>query len=278
MSYSNYIIPIFKMKFFIYTLILTALLTACSSKFDPDIAFKGEIDDNFLTALSRGEASVTFEHDFGSCFFYKSYIDGKAVGEWKELNTDGLLGFSTSFYKQIVIADGYTWNCYDIDINGDIYEQMVDGAWNYYKEENGLSHNEYVKCRFEYNPSEKAVKIYGSVYEVESASDDKLVISCETPSYHYNDKGEWVIFQIQKGIYTLRKKDGLPIDFENSLMFDSRKDVILARLAVLREHYGDVFVYDDPYLTYSHINLCLLEDIISEKKDHKDIPYDNILW
>ena len=266
------------MKNVFYALALTALMTACSSKFDPDVAFKGEIDENFLTTLSRGEIPVTLVQDCSKSYiFTKPYVDGQGVGDWEEWNGEG---WSVSNHN-IYVFNGCSWDVYShlpfLDADRILLESWITNAWWDYEDKTGYNKRHFIKCPFEFDIKNKKVLIGELWNNIESANNDILVLSHDGYGYGATETSSFGIRSLVKHIYTYYSKPQTIFDPENDETYETIKDVVLARLRLMIEYFGDVWTetaVDGIYeLKLAKIEELLLagknkwEDLTDEEKD-----------
>lgn len=225
------------MKNLFFLLALTTLLTSCSSKFDPDIAFKGKIDENFLTAMSRGEIPVSLIQNCSESYIYtKPYVDGHGVGDWEEWDGDG---WSVS-NPNIFVFNGCSWNVYNPTphlTTKDQFEDVITTVWLDYKEKTGYNKSHFIKCTFEIDIPDKKVMIGERWYKIESANNGMLVLSSDGYAYGSGLK----ITSLVKHIYTYYNKPEKCFNPENDEAYETIKDATLARLRLMIEYFGDVW-------------------------------------
>jgi len=239
----------------------SAALSACSSYDDPDMAFKGKVDEAFLTALARGEASVAF-HKKDVRTYEKEYTAyQRSNGKWEEVKEDQLGIGKTLVPDMFSISDGRTWALFDFDRTIE-EESLLAGSWNIHCKRTGYDKEIYEACPFEFNATDKKVTINGREFEVEKAEGDELIISMIGTLYSTDEAtGEWGPSHAYKDIYFLNKKAPDVPDPDKITYYDSHKDVLLAIVRLLRSEYGDTFNMGSN-LTYPHVNLAQIEENI----------------
>lgn len=246
------------MKKIFFTLIMAALLSSCSS-IDPDVDFKGKVDDDFMITLSRGEIPMSLSADYQKSYvFTKSYKNGKTSGDWKKLDYTKLLGFSIT-NPDVHILNGSSWTGYEkFPHMGDDYlgERGVANAWREYKQFTGYDKCQLRKCSFEYDPQNRRVLIDDKWYNVESATGDKIVLSED--SFFGDDKnGVTEITEVVKYVYTYYKKPPY-FDPWNVDTYESVVDIMLGQIRIMKEYKGDVWTFNRG----GKLNLAKLEEVL----------------
>ena len=139
-------------------------ISACSSEDDPNNAFKGNVDKEFMESIARGETSITFNlnHTNEYEMDYAAYQNG--TGKWdtrKEVD-----GPSISGINGLTVLNGKSWrpvNRYQI---GTGCPSSLFSVWTIYEELNGFCKKVYVSCPVEYNADNKTFKVEDKVYNI----------------------------------------------------------------------------------------------------------------
>ncbi|MDE5810101.1 MAG: membrane lipoprotein lipid attachment site-containing protein [Muribaculaceae bacterium] len=249
------------MKKIFFTLILTAFLSSCSV--DPEVDFKGKIDEDFLLSISRGEVSMTLSpNDKKSHIFTRPCEDGKPSEKWK---VDDAWGESA-----VHIFSGSKWVYYGklpSDREDYLCEGAVETAWGQYKLQikDTNSKIQMRKCSFEYDPQTKKVLFDDKWWNVESASKGKIVISY---SFECNKDNHPQPVNIAKHVYTFNVKS-LYYDPDNVDTYESAIDAMLSHIRILRNYKGDIWTF---YNGESKLNLAKLEEaLLAGKIKYEDL-------
>lgn len=259
------------MKLFYLALTIILFLTACSSNIDPDIAFKGEIDDTFLTALSRGETSITLNRVPNECYeFIKPVVEGNVVGEWEKSATL----CSPALILDLYISQGCAWNEYLFDQTDHRhrldFESEINCAWIEYKSKTGFNKKEYIKCHFKYEAQSKKIMIDDLWFNVESATENKFVLSHESNSYVYKDDKN-IVSNVVKEIYSYCKgSENADELVGEAITYESRKEVLIAHIRMMKEYGGDIWTLSWGG-SIPRINLSLIEEIIASDKTYSSL-------
>lgn len=255
-------------------LLAMAAVSACSSEDDPNDAFKGNVDKNFMESIARGETSITFNlnHINGYEMDYAAYQDG--TGKWgtrKELD-----GPSISGINGLTVLNGNSWRSVKrYQIYTGCPSPLFD-VWTIYEELNGFRKGVYVSCPVEYNADNKTFKVEDTVYNIEKATDNELVLSTEGLSYSMNNQHELVPSKATKYIMFYNKAAMEMPDIETCIYSESETNAKLEMVRILREFFGDevnLNNYHGNMLTYPMVNLKTIEEHLRSGKDEyeKDV-------
>ncbi|MDE6333559.1 MAG: hypothetical protein K2L77_02820 [Muribaculaceae bacterium] len=268
-------IPINKLMAVAIALLAMVAVSACSSYEDPDTAFKGKIDDGFMNSMARGETSVTFRQTD----YLKYEMDYNAyqyrTGKWSEAK-ELLDGESTPGINGLTVLNGNSWrpvNRYQIYTG---CPSSLFSVWTIYEELNGFNKAVYVSCPVEYNADNKTFKVEDTVYNIEKATDNELVLSTEGLSYSMNNQHELVPSKATKYIMFYNKAAMEIPDIENCIYSESETNAKLQMVKILREYFGDEINlnhYHGNMLTYPIVNLKKIEEHLRSGKDEyeKDV-------
>ena len=248
-------------------LLAMVAISACSYE-DPDIAFKGNIDANFLNSLARGETSITLsktdckEYEMD----YQKYLNGS--GKWDKAE-DGRLGGSDLGVDKLIIINSRTWNPILLFNKSTLAPSLIYEPWEIYCKETGFDKEIYIACPIEYDADSKTLKIENITFSIEKAENDKLILSTVGEIYQYTQPDKFEPTKASKTILFYKKSAMEPPDMDNILYFDTEKEAKLAMVRILRGHFGDYIDrnhYGHAY-TYSIINLAQLEDNILNDRE-----------
>lgn len=240
-------------------LLAMVAVSACSSYEDPDVAFKGKVNANFLNALSRGETSVTFKIEKVHSY-EKEYNKNSLNGDkWTEITGKYDIDGINIIPDRFSIYQGRTW--ITVELSDLIPEEcLLAGAWNIYCKKTKFNKDIFVADKVEFNQDNKTLKLNGTVFEVESANEDKLIISNLSETYSIKSS-ELKPSHLSKTIIIL-KKNAIEIpETGHILSYESRNEAMLAMVRMIRAEYGDVLNLGSNY-TFPHINLAQIEENI----------------
>lgn len=253
-------------------LLAMAAVSACSSYEDPDIAFKGKVDGDFLNSLARGETSVTFSKNGtkGYVMDYASYQNG--TGKWDEA-PKGQLGGAGLGYDKLVIINGRTWSPLELYDKSTLAPSLLVIPWKAFCKETGYNKSVYVACPMEFDAESKSLKIGELTYSVEKAEGNELTLSMIGHIYQINDQtGDFEITEASKTLLFYKKAAMETPDMNQVAYFDSEKDAKLGMIAMLREHFGDVIDLNHygHMFTFSILNLAIVEENLRNGFDEND--------
>lgn len=246
------------MKKIFFTLILTAFLSSCSV--DPEVDFKGKIDEGFLLSISRGEVSMTLSpNDKKSHIYTRPCKDGKPSEKWK---------VDVANEEPCVhIFNGSSWVVYSKmpwDQEDYLCEGEVDWAWDQYCRQIRNDKTQMRKCMFEYDSQTKRVLFDEKWWNVESASKGKIVISY---SYECNKDNHPQPVNVAKHVYTFNVKP-LYYDPDNVDTYESAIDAMLSHIRILRHYKGEIWNFSSGL----KLNLSLLEEaFLAGKLQYEDL-------
>lgn len=250
-------------------LLAMVAVCACSSYEDPDVAFKGNVDGNFLNALARGETSVTFSKKDSKSYEmdYAAYLNG--TGKWDDEPKDQLGGGGLG-YDKLVIINGRTWSPLELYDKSTLAPSLLVTPWKVFCKETGYNKDVYVACPMEFDAESKSLKIGELTYSVEKAEGNELTLSRIGQIYQINDQtGDFEITKAYKTVVFYKKAAMETPDMNQVVYFDSEKDAKLGMIAMLREHFGDIIDlnhYGHMY-TFSILNLAIMEENIRNGLD-----------
>ncbi len=248
--------------------LLAMIATGACSYEDPDIAFKGNIDNNFLRSLARGESSITLTKTGAKNYVmdYKKYLNGS--GKWDEEKGD-ILGGGSAGIDQLIIINGRTWSPIYLFDRSTLAPSLILGPWNVYRKRTGFDKEVYIACPIEYDEEAKTLKIKDHTYSIEKAENKNLTLSIISEIYQLTDNYQWTITQASKSIVFYKKSAMETPDMDKVLYFDSEKEAKLAMVKILREYFGDVINLNSfgNAFTLPILNLAQLEENLRNGDD-----------
>lgn len=232
------------------TLMIMMAVAGCSSYEDPDVVFKGPVDDDFLSALARGEVSIQLTTHYYQRYYQAIDNNGKCVSKWgsyADLPTEWQQIMTGCFrlpdFKQTTISEGKTIHIEPYNDENEpsaipeIYQ--VYSMWNYYVRETA-SDIKYGYCRpVTYNKDSHTLRIRDFDFHVESANDKKIVLSFFADNYQCIQTAAVNI----KYVATFEVKPTNGLDISKTKLYDDRNDMILAMVILMRSYFGDIFDY-----------------------------------
>ena len=238
------------------------LFAACQSYDDPDVAFKGNIDDGFLNSLARGESSISLT-ETDSRYYEKDYDNYRHnSGKWEEPKEDLLGGGFRS--KNLIITEGKSWSDVLLYNPSTLAPSLVAYPWEIYCQKTKFDKKVYVACPVKYNATDKTLSIDDKTFTVEKASDTELILSITGLLYKSNvSTGKLEPSKASKNILFYEKAAIETPDIDNAIYYDSNKNAKIAMVKMMREYFGDVInlnLYQGSMLSYPIINLAQLEE------------------
>ena len=247
--------------------IAVVAMVACTSYEDPDIAFKGKIDKNFLSSVSRGETSVTYTKKDSRDYFKDIAAANNSDEKWRE-DREEVDGWSSPLPMILTITDGRAWSPIDLNDPITLCPSLVSSPWIIFCKETGYDKEVYIACDVEYNEDDNVLKIGNIDLSVEKASDNQL-----TASYIYTiskvDNDVLVPWRLEKTVVFYERSMLAELDKDKIIFFETEKEAKIAMVQMLREYFGDEINlnhYGNMY-TYPIINLALLEDDLRNDRD-----------
>lgn len=238
---------------------LLAVISGCSSYEDPDIAFKGNIDENFLNGLSRGETSVKFDLSDYKVFEmdYASYHKGN--GKWSTFNKS--IGGLHPSLSSLIILDGKCWSVLNLVDAQTLQPSVLSQLWFNYCKETGCNNTVYVTCPFEFNAKDNYVVVGGHTFSVngnskstklnlgiEKAAADNMILSGLNTISVVDDNNNLVPDYVTKTILFYKKVVLEPLAVDECYKFDNITDALLGIIKLLREKYGDTPYFGNHYI------------------------------
>lgn len=213
--------PIDKLMVMAIALLAMVAVSACSSDDDPMTPYKGKIDYELLSAISRGDRSILLEID--SVYTVRKKVTDK---EWKETV---VVGWSAS---SLVITDGKALRSVSL-INTTDGASILYIPWNVYCHETGYDKTYAFASSLEYDEKNKTISFGASKNDIEKAVGDELNIS---ETLEWDIEGEP---GLTKFTYCYKIKPYFK-GIEDYIIVKTEKEAKLAMVKLLREHYGDV--------------------------------------
>jgi len=257
-------------KTIVVALFVAAIMCACSSYDDPDIDFKGNIDNTFMNSLARGTTSVTFTWDdiLEYEMDYKEYQKGER--KWEDV-TGKYIGGALPGFGKLIILNGCSWSPVSLTDPTTSCPSMISAVWPIYCRLTGFDKEVYVACPIEFDAEKKTLKVDDCIYNIEKAEGDNMILSTESVFYRSDEREGLVPSHARKYVIFYKKATMESPDMDKVIYFDSNKEAQIAMVVMLREYFGDKInlnSYGNMY-TYPIVNLALLEEGI-----RNDNPYD----
>lgn len=240
----------------VFTVLICAIcLAGCSSHTyeDPDITFKGEINDELLSDLADGK--LISEIRCYSAEIYSKPIDdrGNIADEWQFVETERWsMGYND--HKMIrfnllemYIKDGRAWiyDPYYRAINYNI--PLLYGMWGSFARIAKIEDLYGYKCDFVYDKQNHKLTINGNRFDVECCDENHLVLSYEEIT-ETGDYGEKIPLQKFKYVFDCSPLHGSlydPVHMSNKLaditMFNSEAELKIHMIQSMRKFFGDEF-------------------------------------
>ncbi len=243
---------IYKLAAIVIALLAMLAISACSSEEPNDN--KGRIDTDFLSALARGDVSVTLCADSIATFEKEYDVLNGIDGEWREVIYDGW--GSRSF----TIADGKALFSLDL-MDFSSGASILKDPWDIYCDETGCDKFFEIAHPFVYDAEKNTITINSIIYDVEETDKKEIILSFvrERPTIH----GKPGLLKFVRG-YVVKPN---MIDLDRCLLFDSKKDAKIAMVKMFRAYFGDILNLNDFEKKYHDrlkmnpiIDLAALED------------------
>lgn len=269
-----------------FAMIFAVGFTGCSQhedepkpKVNPDIAFKGDINDELLTSLSNGEVMSGLDCKYAEIYSRSADNSDNTNDEWELIRTEKYKpvtgGYLNSIWRfnleKIFIKKGHSL-IYDRYVRNHhprlpiLYLVWWDYKWF-------SSHTEPVlgyKSDFIYNKAERKLTLNGNTFSVERCDDKNLVLSFEETT-DTDEYGNSIPMQRLKYIFVCSPLSSyiyepVSVSYELSFitMFESESELKLHMLKELREQFGDKLEPEDcrGYTLIKKIDLVKYEEDI----------------
>lgn len=227
-------------------LMIVAVFSSCSTYEDPNIVFKGPVDNDFLTALSRGEESIQLYEN--EAFIYYQAIDdnGKSQSKWlKRENLSskqlGLIpeGFNFPVYKNLIISQGKVLHIepYTDDTNP-ATKSPVYYCWDIYCNETENDIKFGYTSPFVYNTENQTLTICNYTFNIESIDKNHFILSSFADLYNH-------FHTACINMKCVTCFDGRPIleDISKVRLYDTQVEMQIGMLILMRKYFGDVLVF-----------------------------------
>lgn len=238
-------------------LLAMVAVSACSSD-EPD-PYKGKVDSHFLSSLVDGDESVLLQLN-GFHTAHKKVTDD----DWEETF---ICGWSASSF---VIVDGKALTTDASLMNPTDGYSILLLPWKVYCYETGCDKCFAFASPFEVDANNKIITIGTSKYNIDKADGNELNMS-EILEWDIDGEPGLVKFT-----YCYIKMADT-VSPEKYIIVNTKKEAKLARLKLLREHYGDVMELKESDLKASgfqplfesnpKIDLAAVEDDIVNNRD-----------
>ena len=266
-------------------ILITVTLNACSSYDDPDIKFKGKVDSDFMTSLSRGEISMTFDLTDHKVYEmdYHDYISGK--GNWEDIDDiDGIVGpMVTDFTGNLTVINGKTFSPLRMTDAGTSQPSILTIPWKRYCKETDCDETIYINNPFTYDSNSQTVTIGQHTYscsgnsktnkveyQIEKAENGEITLS-NVSTYQKQERGEYVPYCVRKE-YLFYKKTALK-QIETNNCYDSITDALLSIVRLMRNKYGDTPYWSMGYI--DNIQYQMIIDLAQVEKNIQEGTYEN---
>lgn len=246
--------------------IISFLFSGCKDNDYATLSYKGKVDSDYIEALVQGRESACFNEVSGIMLRLNS------AGEYEEYPPYTIIDGSV-LPEKILIIDGRCWVYFCFPQRTET-ENILAEAWWIYCKETGFTKEIYLTKKVEYNAEYRQLTILNMysrsdvVVTVEKAEGSLLNLSCEIRKYDSETNSESGCFEI-----SCYEKASLEIpDSETTLVYDSRQDIELDMIAMMREYFGDSFNFSD-YLHY-YTGTISFEKLEAAIRNHTVYTFD----
>ncbi|MBO5268792.1 MAG: hypothetical protein J6B13_08560 [Muribaculaceae bacterium] len=251
-------------------LLLAICFAACSSYEDPEKIFSGPINDISVETLANGNQAIYFDDPSESTFYKKVDNNGKRVGKWsKDWPNDRERyqgGHSTPYELIFTNGKAYKVRKYEYSLTGEDLS-FVESIWEHYCYKYAGNYQKLgYACQWDYDNGSNNLIFDFKEYKVEKAD-----ISGFTLSYESNSEFEEWSKVAYHTVHQYYRKTLSNAQLSDYSLFDSRKELYLAMLQIMRAECGDIM---DGYGTERY-NLAVVEDNIMNDRDPSAGAYIN---
>ncbi|MDE5858527.1 MAG: membrane lipoprotein lipid attachment site-containing protein [Muribaculaceae bacterium] len=260
------------MKKIYFALTLAAVLTACSEEFNPDVDYKGEIEDNYLTQLEQGEASATFRYNKNETRVYTRTFVDSVGGKWSEV-TGTVAPMTAPDYFDLY--QGKSWIPYVPSPKREeqvLFEPEIEIAWKEYISKTGFDTTECIVYPVVYDVEAQKIQITEVWYTVERANNQRLLLSInKMESNNEEVKNLYTYYQPDyMGSWNAQKWDE---HFGKMQGFNTPEEIILNRIDLMKifNKENPIWKYNPKDTDYRHLNLDLIKELILEGKTEDEV-------
>ena len=222
------------------SMLLALCLAGCSYD-DPEEIFKGTIDFISIENLSKDNKPVCFEGPNISTYYKKVDKNGKRKGKWSSewpLDIrDKPQGGSGPLPYTLIFTNGKVYKAKDYRYNPDGNDKgAVESLWSCYCDKYGSYDTKLgYACRWDYQESSNKLYFDHLEFNVEKADLSGITISIESSQEyekHFN-----VAYH---DVYQLKRITLPDAQLSDIRLYDSRKELYLAMLQIMRADCGDI--------------------------------------
>ena len=244
-----------------YAFLLLASMFFVGCYDDPEKIFSGPIEDISAEKLAKGSQAIYFDDPTESTFYKKVDNNGKRVGKWSkdwpddreriQVGPNGTTPYKLIFTngKAYIVRD-YKSSLFGEDLS------FVEYIWFQYRSKYAGKKLGYA-CRWDYDKGANKLIFEFKEYKVEKADISGFTLSYESkPEFEERFK---VAYHTVHQFYRKTLSNAQLSDYR---LFDSRKELYLAMLQIMRAECGDIFIgYGERY------NLAVVEDNVMNDRD-----------
>lgn len=219
---------------------------------NPDIAFKGDINDELLVNINNGAMMTGINCTQAKIYAKSADKADNPNSEWQSIRSESALSMEPSNtirrfnLENLWIKNGRTW-IYEPFIRT-YYPQLpiIYAIWGQYNRATTHTEAKYgFGGDFEYDKGNKKLTLLGKTFDVERCDDKQLVLSYEE-TVDTDEYGRAIQVQKMKYVFEcspLRGHKYEPVSIANTFsaitMYDTENELKLHMLKELREYFGD---------------------------------------
>ncbi|MDE5969805.1 MAG: hypothetical protein K2G74_03125, partial [Muribaculaceae bacterium] len=241
-------------------------------EFNSDVDYKGEIEDNYLTQLEKGETAAVFRYNSLETRVYSRTVVDSVAGKWSEVT--GTVAPMTP-PDHFDIYQGKSWIPYvpAPDRKDQIlFEPEIKIAWEEYIGKTGFDTTECIVYPVIYNAEAQQIEITKVKYTIERANHHRWLLSInKMESSNEEIKNLYTYYQPEDmGGWNTEKWDEY---FGKYQGFETPQDIILNRIDLMKILNKDnpIWKYNPKDTDLRYLNLDLIKELILQGKTEDEI-------